>query len=108
MLQIWMPIRLALRRYTMLRPLGAGLVLTAIACTLRAADLADLPANTWVEIKYTTEQPADPGAAGRWLGAGRLEQARLRPGRPARPLLRSLGGQEAWRIHDLRQLLVRL
>jgi hypothetical protein len=29
----------------------------------RAADLARLPPNTWVEIKYTTEQP--PGSAGK-------------------------------------------
>lgn len=34
------------------------------------ADLKDLPANTWVEIKYTTEQPADPAARGQFARQG--------------------------------------
>jgi hypothetical protein len=29
----------------------------ATATVCRATDLAKLPANTWVERKYTTEQP---------------------------------------------------
>ena len=33
------------------------LALPVLACAGRAADLDDLPANTFVEIKYTTEQP---------------------------------------------------
>ncbi|MBI2804788.1 MAG: methyltransferase domain-containing protein [Planctomycetes bacterium] len=32
--------------------------------------VADLPANTWVELKYTTEQPADKREQGRWVSAG--------------------------------------
>jgi hypothetical protein len=50
-----------MRTVSLLSLLGA-----ASACG--AADLADLPANTWVEIKYTTEQPAgakDKGAFAR-------------------------------------------
>lgn len=39
----------------------AILVLTALP---GAADLANLPANTWVEIKYATVQPADPKEKG--------------------------------------------
>ncbi|HYT93274.1 MAG TPA: hypothetical protein VEL76_31435 [Gemmataceae bacterium] len=35
-----------------------------------AQELAKLPANTWVEVKYTTVQPADPGEKGRWVSAG--------------------------------------
>jgi hypothetical protein len=38
----------------------SSILLLAAASLGRAADLADLPPNTWVEIKYTTEQP--PGA----------------------------------------------
>jgi hypothetical protein len=33
-------------------------------------DLAKLPAKTWVEIKYTTAQPADPAEKGNWVSAG--------------------------------------
>src|SRR5262249_38675407 len=36
----------------------------------QAQDLAKLPANTWVEIKYTTDQPADDSEKGRWVSAG--------------------------------------
>src|SRR5262245_14463944 len=46
------------------------IVVLGIAAAGRAADLASLPANTWVEIKYTTDQPADPAAKGRWSPAG--------------------------------------
>ena len=36
-----------------------------------AADLAKLPPNTWVEIKYTTDQPSDyPDQKGRWQPVG--------------------------------------
>jgi hypothetical protein len=36
----------------------------------RAADLSRLPPNTWVEIKYTTVQPADPASKGFLVPAG--------------------------------------
>jgi hypothetical protein len=46
-------------------------ILLALASIGRAADLADLPANTWVEIKYTTNQPGDdPADKGNWAPAG--------------------------------------
>jgi hypothetical protein len=35
-----------------------------------AADLAKLPTNTWVELKYTTEQPADPREKGEFAPQG--------------------------------------
>jgi hypothetical protein len=35
-----------------------------------AADLERLPPNTWVEIKYTTEQPTDPGEKGQFARQG--------------------------------------
>jgi hypothetical protein len=35
-----------------------------------AADLKRLPPNTWVEIKYTTEQPADPSEKGQFARQG--------------------------------------
>jgi hypothetical protein len=35
-----------------------------------AADLGRLPPNTWVEIKYTTAQPADPAARGQFARQG--------------------------------------
>jgi hypothetical protein len=46
------------------------LVLLSVTTTCQAQDLAKLPANTWVEIKYTTEQPKDEGEKGRWVSAG--------------------------------------
>jgi hypothetical protein len=46
------------------------LILLASVVSCRAADLADLPANTWVEIKYTTEQPADPAEKGEFAPQG--------------------------------------
>jgi hypothetical protein len=46
-------------------------ILLALISLCRAADLTDLPANTWVEIKYTTDQPSDdPDEKGRWAPAG--------------------------------------
>jgi hypothetical protein len=35
-----------------------------------AVDLKRLPPNTWVEIKYTTEQPANPGEKGQFARQG--------------------------------------
>jgi hypothetical protein len=49
---------------------GSVLVLLAAASVGRSADLADLPPNTWVEIKVTTEQPADPGEKGEFAPQG--------------------------------------
>jgi hypothetical protein len=46
------------------------IVLLAAAPVAGAQDLAKLPANTWVEIKYTTVQPADPAEKGHWVSAG--------------------------------------
>jgi hypothetical protein len=40
------------------------MLLLGTASAGRAADLAHLPANTWVEIRYTTEQPSDPQEKG--------------------------------------------
>lgn len=38
---------------------------------VRANDLAKLPPNTWVELKYTTEQPSDqPDDKGQWRPVG--------------------------------------
>lgn len=52
-----------------MRFLSFILVLVAITPG-RAADLKDLPANTWVEIKFTTDQPADPEAKGEFARQG--------------------------------------
>src|SRR5262249_18565297 len=41
-----------------------SLLLLVFAAHASAADLKRLPANTWVEIKYATEQPADPADKG--------------------------------------------
>jgi hypothetical protein len=40
------------------------LAFLAVVSAGRAADLAELPPNTWVEIKYTTEQPAQTAEKG--------------------------------------------
>jgi hypothetical protein len=48
-----------------MRYLGVLAVL-ATTTVCRATDLAELPANTWVEIKYTTVQPADPSEKGKF------------------------------------------
>lgn len=45
------------------------LALLLFACFCRAADLKELPANTFVEIKYTTEQP-DPNDKGKFARQG--------------------------------------
>jgi hypothetical protein len=42
-------------------------ILTSVA---GAQDLAKLAANTWVELKYTTAQPADAAEKGQWVSAG--------------------------------------
>jgi hypothetical protein len=49
---------------------GSLLVLLATLSLTRGADLASLPANTWVEIKYTTEQPSDPQEKGHFARQG--------------------------------------
>jgi hypothetical protein len=46
------------------------IVCFSIASTCRATDLAQLPANTWVEIKYQTVQPADPTEKGQLAAQG--------------------------------------
>lgn len=46
------------------------LTLLILASSSDAQDLARLPANTWVELKYTTVQPDDPGEKGHWVSAG--------------------------------------
>lgn len=48
----------------------ATMLLLVAASSAGAQDLAKLPANTWVEIKYTTVQPADPAEKGNWVSAG--------------------------------------
>jgi hypothetical protein len=49
----------------------AVLALLAAVSVGRAADLGKLPANTWVELKYTTEQPSDqPDEKGQWRPVG--------------------------------------
>lgn len=46
------------------------IVFLSAAPVCAAQDLAKLPPNTWVEIKYTTVQPADPNEKGHWVSAG--------------------------------------
>jgi hypothetical protein len=46
------------------------LTLILVAELVSAQDLAKLPADTWVELKYTTVQPADPAEKGKWIDAG--------------------------------------
>lgn len=48
----------------------AILALIAVASLCPAQDLAKLPANTWVELKYTTQQPDDPSEKGNWVSVG--------------------------------------
>lgn len=58
-----------MRKHTM-RNL-AVLALLGAASVGRAADLSNLPPNTWVEIKYTTAQPSDrPDEQGQWRPVG--------------------------------------
>jgi hypothetical protein len=45
------------------------LTLLVLACACRGADLKGLPANTFVEIKYTTDQP-DPNDKGQFARQG--------------------------------------
>lgn len=49
---------------------GSLLVILAAVSATGAADLKDLPANTWVEIKYTTEQPPDAKDKGQFARQG--------------------------------------
>ena len=46
------------------------LVVLATVSASPAADLKRLPANTWVEIKYTTDQPPDPASKGHFARQG--------------------------------------
>src|SRR2546423_1692513 len=46
------------------------LALLGITSIGSAQDLAKLPANTWMEIKYTTVQPPDASEKGHWVSAG--------------------------------------
>jgi hypothetical protein len=49
----------------------AALVILLNASTAFAKDLSKLTANTWVELKYTTDQPNDnPDEKGRWQPVG--------------------------------------
>jgi hypothetical protein len=48
----------------------AILLALAVADVGNAQDLAKLPADTWVELKYLTVQPADPAEKGNWVSAG--------------------------------------
>ena len=49
----------------------AVLTLLATGSVCDAADLDKLPPNTWVELKYTTEQPSDhPDEKGQWRPVG--------------------------------------
>ena len=48
-----------------------AITLLATATVCRAADLTKLPPNTWVELKYTVEQPPDAdGDRGAWRPVG--------------------------------------
>src|SRR5262249_49488547 len=58
------------RRTLMIRIAMITFVLAAAANAGQAQDIARLPANTWVELKYTTVQPADPAEKGNWVSAG--------------------------------------
>jgi hypothetical protein len=49
---------------------GSVLVLLGTVSFTAAADLGRLPPNKWVEIKYTTQQPANPAAKGRFARQG--------------------------------------
>lgn len=48
----------------------AFMIVFSCTSVCSAQDLDKLPANTWVELKYTTEQPADVNEQGRWVSAG--------------------------------------
>jgi hypothetical protein len=49
---------------------GSVLLLLGTVSFSTAADLARLPPNQWVEIQYTTQQPADPAAKGQFARQG--------------------------------------
>ena len=47
------------------------LIVLVVPLEARAAQLDKLPANTWVELKYTTEQPSpNPDEKGQWRPVG--------------------------------------
>jgi len=46
------------------------MVILGIVPLGRAADLVNLPPNTWVELKYATDQPAGPDEKGQWRPVG--------------------------------------
>lgn len=48
----------------------ALLLLAAIGNSTLAQDIAKLPANSWIELKYSTVQPNDPTEKGNWVSAG--------------------------------------
>jgi hypothetical protein len=48
----------------------SSLAILAFASACQPAELNNLPLNTWVEIKYTTEQPADSKDQGRFARQG--------------------------------------
>jgi hypothetical protein len=51
--------------------LVALLALVGVSLDARAAQVGKLPANTWVELKYTTEQPSGgPAEKGKWRPVG--------------------------------------
>jgi hypothetical protein len=49
---------------------ATGITLLGIVSVCPAADLRDLPANTWAPIEYTVVQPADPASRGTYASAG--------------------------------------
>src|SRR5262245_33486762 len=46
------------------------MLLLGVGSVSPGADLSRLPPNTWVAIKYTTEQPRDPKEKGRFMPQG--------------------------------------
>jgi hypothetical protein len=49
---------------------GSPFLLLVTVSIAGAADFPRLPPNTWVELKYTTEQPADPAEKGEFARQG--------------------------------------
>jgi hypothetical protein len=49
---------------------GALVASAGLVCVCRASDLQKLPANTWVEIPYTTQQPVDVNERGAFASQG--------------------------------------
>jgi hypothetical protein len=46
------------------------IAILGVASVDRGVDLNRLPANTWVPLEYTVEQPADPASKGNYVSAG--------------------------------------